>query len=295
MSQSNNNINIRIGGVPEHFNMPWFIAMERGIFQNKPYEVEWEEYGGGTGAMCKALREGTLDIAVALTEGIVADLVRGNPSKIVRLFVKTPLVWGIHTGAQSPYQHADELNGKIYAISRKLSGSHLMSCIYAENNAWNPQEQQFLEIGNLKGGIAALENGTADAFLWEKFMTQPFVQSGAVRRIGECITPWPCFVVAAREAVLEQHSNIVADIMDTISRICLDFMSDPQAIEQIAWRFQLSYTDAETWFNQTEWASSNRVSRKMLLNVLHSLRKVGVIDKSAAPQTLCSTLTELVG
>jgi hypothetical protein len=53
----------------------------------------------GTGKMCQMLRDGETDIAVILTEGIVKDITAGNPSKIVQVYVDSPLIWGIHVAA----------------------------------------------------------------------------------------------------------------------------------------------------------------------------------------------------
>ncbi|HSZ24739.1 MAG TPA: hypothetical protein VK766_03425, partial [Cytophagaceae bacterium] len=74
---------IAIGGVPEHFNLPWHYALEQGKFLEKKITLSWKDYPGGTGAMNKDLRLGVLDAAVMLTEGAVADIVNGNKSKIV--------------------------------------------------------------------------------------------------------------------------------------------------------------------------------------------------------------------
>jgi len=65
---------IRVGGVPEHFNAPWHTAAAQGHFDAAGFEVEWTDFPGGTGAMTNALRAGEIDIALALTEGLVADL-----------------------------------------------------------------------------------------------------------------------------------------------------------------------------------------------------------------------------
>jgi hypothetical protein len=46
----------------------------------------------GTGKMCQMLRSGETDIAVILTEGIVKDIVAGNPSRIVQVYVDSPLI-----------------------------------------------------------------------------------------------------------------------------------------------------------------------------------------------------------
>ena len=43
--------NIKIGGVPEHFNLPWHLALEEGLFEKADVSVEWIEFPEGTGAM----------------------------------------------------------------------------------------------------------------------------------------------------------------------------------------------------------------------------------------------------
>ena len=87
---------IKIVGVPEHFNFPWQIAIEQGDFKKENIDLQWTNIPEGTGKMCQMLRDGETDIAVILTEGIVKDINAGNASKIVQIYVETPLIWGIH-------------------------------------------------------------------------------------------------------------------------------------------------------------------------------------------------------
>jgi ABC-type nitrate/sulfonate/bicarbonate transport system substrate-binding protein len=35
-------LNIRVGGVPEHFNLPWHLALENGLFESENINVEWK-------------------------------------------------------------------------------------------------------------------------------------------------------------------------------------------------------------------------------------------------------------
>lgn len=49
---------IKVGGVPEHFNLPWKLATEQNLWakHNAP-AVEFLEVKGGTGAMIRGLRD----------------------------------------------------------------------------------------------------------------------------------------------------------------------------------------------------------------------------------------------
>ena len=53
--------------------------------------------------------------------------------------------------------------------------------------------------------------------MWERFMTQPLVDKGIFRRIADCPTPWPCFVIAVRNEVLENHPKVIDQILDIIN------------------------------------------------------------------------------
>ena len=95
---------ITIGGVPEHFNLPWYVTLKNKDYSPENINLRWKDFHGGTGAMCKALRNKEIDMAVILSEGIIRDIINGNECKIVQVFIKTPLIWGIHVASNSKYQ-----------------------------------------------------------------------------------------------------------------------------------------------------------------------------------------------
>src|SRR5688572_4372969 len=109
-------IRLRIGGVPEHFNLPWHLALEAGRFRERGVEVVWRDYPGGSGAMAKALRDRELDAALLLTEGAVAAVTDRVPLTIVSVFTDSPLVWGIHVPASSRFRAVADLHDARYAI-----------------------------------------------------------------------------------------------------------------------------------------------------------------------------------
>ena len=40
---------VRIIGVPEHFNLPWHLAMEEGAFAERGIDLIWTDVPEGTG------------------------------------------------------------------------------------------------------------------------------------------------------------------------------------------------------------------------------------------------------
>ena len=170
---------LRLGGVPEHFNLPWHLAMESGALGR--IEATWEDQYGGTGQMLSSLEAGDLDIVSILTEGTVAAIAGGLPVTIVQVYVQTPLQWGIHVPANSDLHDVDQLEGGRIAISRFRSGSHLMAFVQADRLGWSLDADQFVVVGGLDGARTSLGAGEADQFLWDRFMTEPFVEAGEFR------------------------------------------------------------------------------------------------------------------
>lgn len=285
-------IHLRIGGVPEHFNLPWRLCIEEGIFEAQGIHLEWIDHAGGTGSMTKALVSGDLDMAICLTEGIVADIVKNNGAKIVKVYVASPLTWGIYVRRQSPYEQVGELVHKKFAISRYGSGSHLMAYVKAKQLGWDTQAMNFVLLKNLEGIREGLALGLAEVFMWEKVMTQPFVDSGELRCIDECITPWSCFVLAVRNDILKKYKTHLVDICRLINTYVKKFKQRPQIVEILAQRYQIDLEDTAHWLHQTVWAENNQVSQEMIENVQDTLLDLGIIAQKRKYEDIVENLTE---
>jgi len=270
---------INIGGVPEHFNLAWYLTLKNGEYKDKGINLRWHDYFGGTGQMCKGLREGDIDFAVILTEGIIKDIIDGNPSTIIQTFVETPLIWGIHVANHAPYMTINELRGTKAAISRYGSGSHLMAYINAQNNKWNLENDlNFEVIKDLDGAVDGLTNNAADYFMWEKFTTKPLVDDGTFRRIDNCTSPWPCFVIAVRTEFLEQNKADVKTILNIINKTTSEFKNIPSIDKTIANRYEQKLEDVKEWLTLTEW-SQNTIDAKTINNVQEKLLALNIIPE----------------
>ena len=280
---------IKIAGVPEHFNLPWHLAIESGDFEKENIDLQWTNVPEGTGKMCQMLRDGETDIAVILTEGIVKDIVAGNPSKIVQIYVESPLIWGIHVSANSNYKTLSDLENKKVAISRLGSGSQLMAYVNADNQGWKTDNLQFEIVNTIDGAVEALSNGTADYFMWERFMTKPLVDKGIFRRIADCPTPWPCFVIAVHEEVLEKNPAIISKILAIINQTTQEFKDIPSIDKTLALNYHQKVEDIQEWLSLTHW-SQKSLSAEMLNKVQNQLFQLKIIDKKGTFEDIVKTV-----
>jgi ABC-type nitrate/sulfonate/bicarbonate transport system substrate-binding protein len=276
---------IKIVGVPEHFNLPWQLCLENGEFEAENIDLQWTDIPEGTGKMCQMLRDKETDISVILTEGIVKDIIAGNPSKIVQVYVQSPLIWGIHVAANSKYQKLSDLENKKVAISRLGSGSQLMAYVNANNQGWKTSNLTFEIVNTIDGAVESLTNGTSDYFMWERFMTKPLVDKGIFRKIADCPTPWPCFVIAVREEIIEKHPKIIDKILEIINTTTSEFKEIPSIDKTLSSRYNLKIKDIEEWLTLTEW-SQDQLSEKMLNKVQNQLFELSIIDKKVTFETI---------
>jgi len=269
---------IKIAGVPEHFNLPWHFGIQNNKFSNSGIDLKWTDVPEGTGKMCEMLRDGRTDMAVILTEGIIKDIIAGNSSKIVQIYVESPLIWGIHVAANSKYHTVQDLKNTKVAISRLGSGSQLMAYVNANNQGWTTDNLTFEIVNNIDGAVAALTNKSADYFMWERFMTKPLVDAGVFRKIADCPTPWPCFVIAVRNEILESDASTITTILEIINATTTTFKNTDNIESVLAQKYNLKQSDTKEWLALTQW-SQNQLSKETLNKIQNQLFDIGIIDK----------------
>lgn len=271
---------VKIAGVPEHFNLPWHLCIENGEFEEEGIDLKWTNVPEGTGKMCQMLRDGETDLAVILTEGILKDISAGNPSKIVQIYVQSPLIWGIHVDAKSDFQTLKDLKNKKVAISRVGSGSQLMAYVNASEQGWQADDLEFEIVNTIDGAVDALTNQKADYFMWERFMTKPLVDQGIFRRIDDCPTPWPSFIIAVRDEFLKKNPKVVEKILEIINKTTVDFKEIPEIDKKLSKLFNQKASDITEWLKLTQWSQKN-LTEKSFNKIQNQLFDLGIIDKKS--------------
>ncbi|KAJ3020378.1 UNVERIFIED_CONTAM: hypothetical protein HDU68_010214 [Siphonaria sp. JEL0065] len=292
---------LRVGCVPEHFSIPFFHA--------KPTQTSFKVVNcpGGTGQMVKALKEGEADIVVALTEGLVAGLAKGEEFTIVGSLTKSPLTWsvavapsalqegGAFAGCQNDGNNAQLIRGKRIGISRFGSGSHLITFVIP--SVVTPSEEySFVQQNDIVGLRSGITTGTTDAFLWERFTTKKYVDSGELAVLGSVTPPWPAFMFACRNSILETQEGreSVRDFLDSVSEAIHLSVYESTVVEggqkrvqdgiipEICERFGYAHADVASWFETVEFATDcAHVDKASIEKCLTTLKSAGVLEADA--------------
>ncbi len=250
---------LRLGGVPEHFNLPWHLALEEGppgdgADVGPGPAPTWTDVPGGTGDLIDGLDTGELDVVSILTEGTVRAIAHGLAATIIQVYVASPLRWGVFVPAATSLTDEAELAGRPIAISRFRSGSHLMAYVQARRRGWSLDEAQFVPTGGLAGAREAFAQGRAEVFLWDQYMTRPLVDAGEFRQVATQETPWPSFVIAARTEVLTGRTTEVGRLVDAVVAHAVGLHERPGVEDELSTRYGLDRPTVEAWLAATRFA-----------------------------------------
>ncbi|ORX93658.1 periplasmic binding protein-like II [Basidiobolus meristosporus CBS 931.73] len=288
---------LRVGCVPEHFSCPLHIAQKDGYFKRRNVQVELVSVPEGTGKMLAMLKDGSLDIAMMVAEGVTAGISNGaDQVKIIGTYVESPLCWAISAGINSKHTSEDTLKDGTIGISRNGSGSHVMSLYLADTKGWLKSDQpvplSFEILNNIDGLIAGVNDGRADAFLWEVFTTKPYYDAGKVKKIGQVVPPWPSFYIGANVDTLKSHQPRVKQFLEAVNEATRWFVEhkETESVEFVKKQLGYPEEDVRNWFKTVSYPEDvATVSKSILMGCSETLKKASAINATKPVEELCDT------
>ena len=128
--------------------------------------------------------------------------------------------------------------------------------------------------------------------MWERFITQPLVDSGEFRRVGERIVPWPAFVATARKDLLGEHQSTIRKMLEIVETESKLFSNSPDAVKIVSERFNMKTEDSKAWFEQVQWNYDFDCPTETTVKLINYLERVKIIDdKGATPSDVWHSLT----
>ena len=256
--------------------------------------------------MITCLSSNQIDIGIGLTEGWIAGLAKAATENrppgytLIGTYVESPLTWAISTGAKrediatsiDPGEWMKELKGKKMGVSRVGSGSYVMGYVLADKLGWLEEEgKEPFEVvplqtfEKLREAVGEEEKG-ADFFLWEQFTSKRYFDKGEIRKIGELVTPWPSWHIAARPEVVEQEilEQFFAVLDESVKYVGV---RTDEAIRYISTELDYSKEDAEEWMKTVQFAKEVKgVRASVVEETLTVLKKAGVVEKDVSSESM---------
>ena len=158
-----------------------------------------------------------------------------------------------------------------------------MSYVLADQNGWLEKTKSPFEVVPL-GDFAALRNGVnagdkADFFMWEHFTTKKYYDNGELKRVGDIYTPWPSWMIVARDATDER----IEDLAEKLNKGVKKFRENQEeAVKHITSTMEYSKEDAEAWLKTVRFADDVRgVDTGVIEKTIQILQKAGALDDKA--------------
>ncbi|KAI9763946.1 MAG: hypothetical protein M1840_008980 [Geoglossum simile] len=245
--------------------------------------------------MIQALKDGDIDVGIGLTEGWVAGLGKkdGDDTEyylLVGTYVETPLCWAISTGVtRDDLTSIADLKDAKVGISRIGSGSYVMGFVLADTQSWlqTPGQLPFAPVvlstfANLR---TAVNNNTADFFMWEHYTSKRYHDDGSIKRIGEIYTPWSSWKIVASPSLINDNDNDkrLHDMFASIDKGIAHFESHPEeAVGYICSALDYTEQDAAEWLKTVKFAKSVRgVASDVVEKTASCLQNAGILPNDA--------------
>jgi ABC-type nitrate/sulfonate/bicarbonate transport system substrate-binding protein len=154
---------LRVGAVSRnYFNMPLWIAHQRGFFQAEGLEVAIALHEP-IDAVTNRLRDGTLDLALGVTEHVILDAEAGGCLKILAGNVnRLPFTLVGRPGLRTV---ADLRGAKIGVSSIEAGSSSLVMQLLAAHGLEHPRDYTLVAVGPILARWEKLQAGEIDAGL----------------------------------------------------------------------------------------------------------------------------------
>ncbi|KAK4053979.1 hypothetical protein OIO90_003624 [Microbotryomycetes sp. JL221] len=308
---------LRIGYVPEHFSSPLLQLAD------KVSSIELVSCPSGTGQIMSALKDDKIDLAIALTESLIAGNVKHTAQfKLVGTYVTSPLNWAVIVGKDSPYHKLEDLRGQKIGISRIGSGSQVMASYMYLREKWldgngKVESIQFEVLDSFQNLRDGVNDGRAAAFasqcfalerlqllihivshslmlqLWEHFTSKPWLNE-TIRFIGSVPTPWPSWSIVASEKVLSSSTlkqslvQFLERLTDSVYKFDSVEARGTTSKEFIQNKFGYPEEDVVAWLDQVSYpqVGLNEIKRETIEQTLSTLESAGVLQQPESGWTV---------
>ncbi len=161
------------------------LGVELGVWEERGLEVENISVSGG-GEVARTMAAGEADIGLTGGPGAVTPIVKGLEASLVAATSLDYVGLVIAVGADSDIQEVADLEGATMGFTSFGSLTDFATRKIAESQGWTiGEELQAAPIGGITELMAALQQGSIDAFTWSPEAVYELEGQGEARIIGD--------------------------------------------------------------------------------------------------------------
>ena len=137
----------------------------------------------------------------------------------------------------------------------------------------------------------AVNDGTADFFMWEHFTSKRYYDNKSIRKIGEIYTPWSSWKIVARDGARDLRLD---ELFDKIDQGVRYFEEHPdEAVQYISTELDYSQEDARDWLGTVSFAKHVKgVRMETVDKTVEVLKKAGVLQGNVDIATMVGRALE---
>lgn len=135
----------------------------------------------------------------------------------------------------------------------------------------------------------AVNDSTADFFMWEHFTSKRYYDNGSIKRIGEIYTPWSSWKIVAKNILLSSSSSDpnsskltpeLEELLESINKGVRHFEANQEeAVKYISTELDYSEDDAREWLKTVRFSQDVRgVDKGVVEKTVEVLTKAGVLE-----------------
>ena len=155
-----------------------------------------------------------------------------------------------------------------------------MGFVFADTQSWlRNSDQPPFEVVPLQTFAKlrdAVNDGTADFFMWEHFTSKRYYDNMSIKKIGEIYTPWSSWKVVARDDARDVRLDEFFEKLNQGIRYFEEHQD--KAVKYISTELDYSEEDAREWLDTVKFAKDvNGVKLETVEKTVGVLKKVGVL------------------
>lgn len=160
-----------------------------------------------------------------------------------------------------------------------------MGFVLADSQGWlttNSSPFRVTPLQTFANLRKAVNDGTADFFMWEHFTSKRYYDNGEIKRIGEIYTPWPSWQIVASTSLSKNgEDSRLDDLFGKLDQGISYFGKNPEeSVKYISTELDYSEEDAREWLKTVEFAGTTKgVDLSVVKNTMAVLRKAGVLGE----------------